>query len=58
MTLCDVYCDVPGISLQSHYVGVLDMYGFITRLGTASTVDNKLTLTGVTDRRYCATNIL
>ena len=27
MTLCDVYCDVPGISLQSHYVGVLDMYG-------------------------------
>ena len=26
MTLCDVYCDVPGISLQSHYVGVLDMY--------------------------------
>ena len=27
MTLCDVYCDVPGISLQSSYVGVLDMYG-------------------------------
>ena len=27
MTLCDVYCDIPGISLQSHYVGVLDMYG-------------------------------
>ena len=26
MTLCDVYCDVPGISLQSHYVSVLDMY--------------------------------
>ena len=26
MTLCDVYCDVSGISLQSHYVGVLDMY--------------------------------
>ena len=26
VTLCDVYCDVPGISLLSHYVGVLDMY--------------------------------